>query len=66
MSSYRGHFRDLSPSDQADLRSWTEPPEPECELCGTVRHIDPDTSQAAGLWICVECVEITLQGDIHE
>lgn len=24
MSSYSGHFRDLSPSDQADIRSWTE------------------------------------------
>ena len=66
MSSYRGSFHDLSPSEQADIASWTEPPEPECELCGTTRRIDPDASEAAGLWVCVECIEETLQGACHE
>lgn len=66
MSSYRGHFSDLSPSDQADIASFSEPDPPECGLCGTLRNIDQDASEAAGLWLCVGCVEETLQGAVHE
>lgn len=62
MSSYRGNFSDLSPSDQADIASWNEPDAAECELCGAIRNIDHDASEAAGLWVCCECVEETLQG----
>jgi len=61
MSSYRG---DLSPSDQADIASWSEPPQPDCSLCGSVQNIDPDASDAAGMWICTVCVEHTLQSEI--
>jgi hypothetical protein len=62
MSSYRPD--EMSPSDQADIASWTQPPEPACELCGADHHIDPDASDAAGLWLCVECVEATLEAEI--
>jgi ribosomal protein L37AE/L43A len=48
VSSYRGAFADLSPSDQADIASWTQPPEPACEDCG-----EPATRQTAdGVWLC--------------
>lgn len=66
MSSYRGHFSDLSPSDQADIASFSEADPPECAMCSRIHNIDHDASETAGLWLCGECVEETVQGACHE
>lgn len=45
---------------------WVEPPEPACALCGAIAGIDPDASDVAGLWICNECIEATLDATANE
>lgn len=37
-----------------------------CDLCGERNAIELDAYEPTGLWICVECIEHTLQGACHE
>lgn len=37
-----------------------------CELCHEPNPIDHDAEPVTGLWVCVECVENTLQGACYE
>ena len=37
-----------------------------CDLCGEPNPIDHDAYPPTGLWICVECIEHTLQGATYE
>lgn len=37
-----------------------------CDLCGERNPIEPDAYPPTGMWICVPCLEETLQGACHD
>lgn len=57
MSSYSGPFHDLSPSDQADIRSWSEPDEAAaCAHCGEAMECqDVEVFELFGEIACPDC-----------
>lgn len=61
MSSYAGPFHDLSPSDQAGIRSWSEPEKPLlCEFCDEqIDQIDVSVEafEIMGGPCCVSCFQ---------
>jgi hypothetical protein len=58
----------MSPSDRADIASWTERSiQPlECDLCGEPMRADPAVLEATGLNICPHCLEDALDASADE
>lgn len=72
MSSYRGHFHDLSPSDQADIASFSEVvplADESCDLCGEPIDQDDISVEAfemTGALACTACLESMAEEGHHD
>ena len=69
MSSYQGPFAQLSPSDRADIASFSEPAEAVCELCGEPmdpEDISVEAFEMSGCLACSECLEGLAEQETHQ
>lgn len=37
-----------------------------CDMCSEPHPADPDIEAITGRWLCVPCIEATLEGAVHE